>query len=100
MFTYDVWAANTDLPPMPSHLTPVPAGKSLPSVLLRVAPSCESGASLKISPSAGLVIVNRVLGCDGRPVAVAVQGGAPGPVTLSVTVGNKTRQLRFDVGTA
>ena len=98
MFTYDVWSANKNLPPMPTTLSPMPAGKSLPSVLLRVAPGCASGATLTVSPSDGLVIVNRVLGNDGRPVAVAFQGGAPGPVTLSVTLGQKSRELRFVVG--
>jgi len=98
MFTYDVWSANKNLPPMPTRLSPVPAGKSLPSVLLRVAPGCASGATLTVSPSDGLVVVNRVLGNDGRPVAVALQGGAPGPVTLSGTVGQKSRELRFVVG--
>jgi hypothetical protein len=98
MFTYDVWTANNDAPPMPTRLAPVPAGKILPALLLRVAPDCRSGAALTIMPSTGLKIVRGVTGHDGRPVAIAVQGGTPGPVTLSVKVGARTRQLHFFVG--
>jgi len=98
MFTYNVWTANKDLPPIPTVVAPIPAGKSLPAVLLRVAPTCRTGATLDITPPGGLVILNTVAGDDGRPVAVSLQGGAPGPVTLSVTLAGKTRQLHFVVG--
>jgi hypothetical protein len=97
MFTYNVWTANKDLPPMPRVVAQVPAGKSLPAVLLRVAPTCRAGAALDVTPPGGLVILNTVAGDDGRPVAVSLQGGAPGPVTLSVTLAGKTRQLHFVV---
>ena len=98
MFLYNVWTSNKDVPPMPTRLAPIPAGKTLPALLLRVAPTCGSGAVLRITPTTGLVVAGTVSGRDGRPVAVAVQGGAPGPVTLSVRLGAKTRQLRLSVG--
>lgn len=98
MFTYDVWTPSKDVPPMPTRLAAVPAGKTHPALLLRVAPTCRSGALLTTTPATGLEVVSRVNGADGRPVAVAVQGRTPGPVTMSIRLGTKTRQLRFSVG--
>lgn len=97
MFTYDVWGTVSRKPPMPTRLAPVPAGKKLPALLLRVSPSCSVGATLTVTPPAGLVITNRVLGSDGHPVAVAVQGGSPGPVTLTVTSGSQAKTIHLVV---
>jgi len=98
LFTYDLWGNGTSSPPMPTRLAPAPAGKKLPALLLRVSPSCSVGAKLNVTPPAGLVITNRILAKDGYPVAVALQGGSPGPVVLTVTAGNHAETIRLSVG--
>lgn len=98
LMMFDLWGkAGVTPPPAPPTSDPVTIQSGFASVLVRVAPGCAEGASLSIHPANALVIDNRVLAKDGRPTAVALQGGAPGPATLAATVGNKTQIIHFNV---
>lgn len=98
LVTFDLWGKTSATPPpAPPASDPVPIQRAFTGALVRVAPTCSRGAALVIRPSAGLVVVNRVLAKDGRPVALALRGGTPGPATLAATVGTKTQVIYFAV---